>query len=291
MKIRLGCLPCYVNQAMEASEYADLDEDERWETVQSVCRELSDVDRSQPSARVGQRVHKIVRDNAKGSDPYLEQKELSNESAREYLGEFRELVLKSEYPLERAARLATAGNAVDFGPSREFDIESDLRRGYEEEFVINNWSDFVSRLRGASNLLYFTDNSGEIIYDTLFIELLLERTGLGELDLVVKDGPFLNDVTEEDLKNLEVDELDGVDVRTVDNGDDGSSPALWSEEVESWLDDYDLVVSKGQANYEGLSEYERDNLFFFLTVKCDLVAADVGAEEGSKVLIQSGKAE
>ncbi len=289
MKIRLGCLPCYVNQAMQASKYAAMDEDERWETVQSVCRELSDVDRSQPSARVGQKVHKIVRDHADTADPYREQKELSNESAREYLGEFRELVLRSKEPLERAARLAAAGNAVDFGPSREFDIESDLRRGYEEEFVINDWPQFRSSLRGATDLLYFTDNSGEIIYDTLFIELLLDRTGLDELDLVVKDGPFLNDVTEGDLENLEVDESGEVKIRTVDNGDGGSSPALWSEEVEGWLDEYDLVVSKGQANYEGLSEYEKENLFFFLTVKCGLVAADVGAEEGSKVLIKSGK--
>ncbi|MFW6071382.1 MAG: damage-control phosphatase ARMT1 family protein [Candidatus Bipolaricaulota bacterium] len=287
LKIQIDCLPCYVNQAMEAADYAGMDREGRWQTLQEVCRELSEVDRSYPSARVGQKVHKIVRDNADTSDPYRKQKELSNDVARKYREEFRKLALESENPLERAARLATAGNAVDFGPDREFDIESALRCGYEEEFVINDWPQFRSSLRGANDLLYFTDNSGEIIYDILFVELLLDRTGLEELDLVVKDGPFLNDVTESDLAELSIGRLENVGVRTIDNGDGGSSPALWSDEVEGWLDRYDLVVSKGQANYEGLSEYDKPNLFFFLTVKCDLVATEVGAEEGSKVLLRA----
>lgn len=289
MKIRLGCLPCYVNQAMEAAKYAGMSEDDCWKTVQRVCKELSEIDRSQPLARVGQKAHKIVRDRAKTSDPYREQKETSNANARKYLDEFRRKVVNSEESLKRAARLATAGNAVDFGPKRDFDIEKELERGYEEEFAINHWQDFLSRLRKARNLLYFADNSGEIIYDTLFIELLLERPELKQLHLVVKDGPFLNDVTEGDLKDLKVNKLDGVTVRTVDNGDGGSSPPLWSSKVENWLNQYELVISKGQANYEGLSEYNRGNLFFFLTVKCDLVAAEVGAKEGSKVLIKSGR--
>ncbi|MBS3788311.1 DUF89 family protein [Candidatus Bipolaricaulota bacterium] len=290
MEIKLGCLPCYVNQAMEATRYARMGEDDRWEVVQRVCKELSNIDRSQPSARVGQKVHKIVRDKAKTFDPYRDQKVKSNESARKYLDEFRKKVLNSEDPLERAARLATAGNAVDFGPKRDFDIEKELERGYREGFAINHWQDFLSLLRKAKELLYFVDNSGEIIYDTLFVELLLERSELERLDLVVKDGPFLNDVTEGDLKDLKISELDGVDVKSVDNGDGGSSPTLWSSEVESWLNEYELVVSKGQANYEGLSGYKKGNLFFFLTVKCDLVAVDTGAEEGSKVLINSAKA-
>lgn len=287
MQIKLGCLPCYVNQAMEAAKYAEMDEEDRWDTVQRVCELLSEVDRSQPSARVGQKVHKIVRDNADTDDPYEEQKRKSNRGARRYLDEFRGLVEESNEPLLRAARLATAGNAVDFGPSREFDIETALRRGYKEEFQINDWPDFSSDLEESRDLLYFTDNSGEIIYDELFIDILLERTGLRKLDLVVKDGPFLNDVTEEDLKNLEVTHRDRVGIRTVDNGNGGDSPSLWSKSVEGWFDEYDLVISKGQANYEGLSKYDRENLYFFLTVKCDLVASDVGAKEGSKVLINS----
>lgn len=289
MRIKLGCLPCYVNQAMEAAEYAEMEEGDRWDTVQSVCKELAEVDRSQPSARVGQRVHKIVRDHADTDDPYEEQKRKSNNGARQYRDEFRDLVQGSEEPLLRAARLATAGNAVDFGPSREFDIETALRRGYEEEFQISDWPDFVSDLEKSSDLLYFTDNSGEIIYDELFINLLLEQTGLKRIDLVVKDGPFLNDVTKKDLNSLKVDERDRVGIRTVDNGDGGGSPSLWSKTVEGWLDDYDLVISKGQANYEGLSEYDREKLYFFLTVKCGLVAGDVGAAEGSKVAVNSTK--
>ncbi|MCF7890970.1 ARMT1-like domain-containing protein [Candidatus Bipolaricaulota bacterium] len=162
-----------------------------------MCKELSNIDRSQPSARVGQKIHKIVRDKAKISDPYRDQKEESNESASKYLDEFRRRVLNSEDPLKRAARLATAGNAVDFGPKRDFDIEKELECCYEEEFAISHWQEFLSRLRKAKELLYFVDNSGEIIYDALFVELLLKRPELKRLDLVVgavflnSDEPFI----------------------------------------------------------------------------------------------------
>ncbi|MFP3952797.1 MAG: damage-control phosphatase ARMT1 family protein [Candidatus Acetothermia bacterium] len=287
MKVHLDCIPCYVNQAVEASGFAAMDEDERWEAVQEVCRELSEVDRMKPSAQVGQKVHKIVRDHAESGDPYHEQKKSSNEKANEFFDEFREEVENSSDPLNTAARLAAAGNIVDFGPQRDFDVERTLREGLTEEFAINHWEEFSQHLKGAENILYFADNSGEIVFDKLFIEVLLRETGVEELDLVVKDGPFLNDVTVEDALKLNMDEIDGVKIRKVDNGDDGESPTLWSDEVEGWIDDFDLTISKGQANYEGLSGYSKRSLFFLLVVKCPLVEEEVGAEVGKKVLVNA----
>lgn len=288
MRIKLDCLPCYVNQALEASEYANMSEEKKWNTVQTVCEELSKVDRSKPSAQIGQKVHKIVRDFSNTEDPYREQKEKSNEIALGYLEEFRDKVAESEEKLNRAARLAAAGNAIDFGPRREFDVEGELKRGMNEEFEINYWENFIEQLETAKEILYFTDNSGEIIYDRLFIEHLLRDSKVEKMNLVVKQGPFLNDVTEEDAVDLGLDEINNVYLKTVDNGDGGSSPGLWSNQVEKWIDDHDLVVSKGQANYEGLSGYSKENLFFLLVIKCPLVERAVGADVGEKVFINAG---
>lgn len=287
MKVHLDCVPCYVNQAVEASGYAAMSEEERWETVKEVCRALSDVDPSKPSAQVGQKVHRIIRDHSKSGDPYKEQKRLSNEKANEFFAEFAAKVEKSPNPLKTAARLAAAGNIVDFGPRRDFDVEATLQEGLTEEFAIDHWEQFADYLKKSSRVLYFADNSGEIIYDKLFIEILLTETGVETVDLVVKDGPFLNDVSYEDAKDLGIDEMEGVGLKKVDNGDGGNSPDLWSPEVENWIDDFDLVISKGQANYEGLSGYQKKNLFFLLVVKCPLVERDVGAEVGKKVLINA----
>lgn len=287
MKIKLDCLPCYVNQALEASGYANTSEDDKWKTVKTVCGELAQVDRSKPSAEIGQKVHKIVRDISSVEDPYMEQKKESNEKALEYFDEFQREVENSDEPLNRAARLAAAGNAVDFGPRRDFDVEAELERGLREKFRINHWSMFLDKLKSAEEILYFTDNSGEIIYDRLFIEHLMSSYPIEKLDLVVKDGPFLNDVTREDAGELGFEEMDGITLKSVDNGDGGNSPRLWSAEVESWIDQHDLAIAKGQANYEGLSGYSKENLFFFLVVKCHLVEKEIGAAVGEKVLLNA----
>jgi len=287
LKIKLDCLPCYVNQALEASGYANMSEDDRWKTVKTVCEELSKVDRSKPSAEIGQKVHKIVRDISSVEDPYAEQKEKSNEKALEYFDEFKREVEHSDEPLNRAARLAAAGNAVDFGPRRDFDVESELKRGLREEFRLNHWSMFLDKLNSAEDILYFTDNSGEIIYDRLFIEHLLSSYPIANLDLVVKDGPFLNDVTREDADELGFENMDRIALKSVDNGDGGNKPRLWSDEVEKWIDCHDLVIAKGQANYEGLSGYSKENLFFLLVVKCHLVEKEIGAALGEKVLLNA----
>ena len=287
MKIKLDCLPCYVNQALEASGYANMSEDDRWKTVKTVCEELSKVDRSKPSAEIGQKVHKIVRDISSVEDPYAEQKEKSNEKALEYFDEFKREVEHSDEPLNRAARLAAAGNAVDFGPRRDFDVESELKRGLREEFRLNHWSMFLDKLNSAEDILYFTDNSGEIIYDRLFIEHLLSSYPIANLDLVVKDGPFLNDVTRKDADELGFENMDRIALKSVDNGDGGNKPRLWSDEVEKWIDCHDLVIAKGQANYEGLSGYSKENLFFLLVVKCHLVEKEIGAALGEKVLLNA----
>ena len=287
MKIKLDCFPCYVNQALEAAEYANMNQEKKWNTVLTVCEELAKVERSEPSARIGQKVHKIVRDFSNTEDPYREQKEKSNEIALGYLEEFRDKLAESEEKLNIAARLAAAGNAIDFGPRREFDVEGELKRGMNEEFEINHWEKFLEQLETAKEILYFTDNSGEIIYDRLFVEQLLGASEVEKLNLVVKQGPFLNDVTEEDAVDLGLDEINKVYLRTVDNGDGGNSPGLWSNEVEKWIEGHDLVVSKGQANYEGLSTYSKENLFFLLVIKCPLVERAVGADVGKKVFINA----
>jgi len=289
VKINLECVPCYVNQGLDASEYAEMTEKERWKTIRTVCKELSNSNEKTPAAKIGQKIHKIVRDNSETGDPYRKKKELSNKKAKEYFEDFLNKVNRSENPVNDAAKLATAGNIVDFGPRGGFDIKATLEDGLAEDFAINHWKSFAERLNNAKKLLYFADNSGEIIYDELFLKTLLRETPVEEIMLVVKGGPFLNDVTLEDARNLSLDEIDGVELRTVDNGDGGKSPELWSAEVEDWIDRYDLTVSKGQANYEGLNEYVRPDLFFLLVVKCQLLERNIGAEVGNMVLMKADK--
>jgi len=129
----------------------------------------------------------------------------------------------------------------------------------------------------ASDILYIADNAGEIVFDRILIEELVP----GKVTLVVRGRPVLNDVTMEDAQSVGLLEI--VDV--LPNGSDAPGTILddCSEAVRTRFAEADLVIAKGQGNFETLSNASRP-VFFLLRVKCDVLAREIGYEVGSVVV-------
>ncbi|MCK5255186.1 MAG: DUF89 family protein, partial [Deltaproteobacteria bacterium] len=121
------------------------------------------------------------------------------------------------------------------------------------------------------------DNAGEIVFDRLFIEQLPRE----KVTYVVRGEPIINDVTIEDAREVDMFEL--VDV--IDNGSDAPGTILetCSHEFQKRFASSDLVIAKGQGNYETLSDINK-RIFFLLQVKCPVIAKDIGFEVGSFVV-------
>jgi uncharacterized protein with ATP-grasp and redox domains len=100
---------------------------------------------------------------------------------------------------------------------------------------------------------------------------------------VVRDRPILNDVTVEDARAVGL--LDIVDV--LPNGSDAPGTILddCSEATRTRFAEADLVIAKGQGNFETLSGASR-SVFFLLRVKCDVIARETGYELGSVVVAE-----
>ena len=212
-------------------------------------------------------------------DPYSELKRRSNMEAMEHLPRMREWIRESDRPIDTAARMAVAGNIIDLGIRKDYDIEESVRHILEEGFAIDFLEEFVRDLEGREsrgeqpNVLYVCDNAGEIAFDRLFLETLIAHFPRTSFIASVNQGPILNDALMEDAETVGLTEI----VPVIDNGSNllGTNLSEVSTEFREAFDRATWVVSKGQANYETLDGVS-DKVVFLLKAKCEPIAEHVG---------------
>jgi hypothetical protein len=187
-------------------------------------------------------------------------------------------IKRSKDPLYTALKLAGLSNAIDFGANPNFDLQKELKTMYSKDFDFCEYAEFKKTLHRAHHILYIADNAGETVFDRLLIEQLKKRT-----TYAVRSRPIINDATEEDAINAGIDKVATI----ISSGCDapGTILKLCSKEFRNIYRNADMVISKGQGNYETLSTQRRP-IFFLLKVKCPVIARDIGIQDGSLVLIK-----
>lgn len=214
-------------------------------------------------------------------DPYRDLKHRSNLEALEMLPEMREWIRKSPTPIETAAHMAVAGNIIDLGIHKDYDIHESIRRILDEGFQINHLEGFLGDLEQrellgqGAKILYICDNAGEIAFDRLLIEALHEFYPSSQITAGVNGGPVLNDALMEDAIAVGLTEV----VRVIDNGNDqlGTILSHCSPEFLEAYENADWIISKGQANFETLDGVT-DKVLFLLKAKCEAIAEYLGVE-------------
>ena len=282
MKLNLDCIPCFQRQALQAVRFISDDEKLHERVLREVAKKLLESNWDLTPPELAHQIHSIVKRITNENDPYKEVKRESNDLVLKMYPELKEKVKKSRDPIRTAVRLAIAGNIIDFGVPQEFNLEETIREVLKKKFAIDDYKKLQEKLKDAETLLFFVDNAGEIGLDKLLVETFLETKKLEKIDFVVKGGPIINDATLEDAVYMGLDGLPNSEFLTISNGEVGPGPARSSQTVKRWIREHDLVISKGQGNYEGLSEH--DGLFFMLMVKCPIIASDLGVEVGDIIL-------
>ncbi len=203
-------------------------------------------------------------------DLFLETRKRQNDLALRVSDHVEEAVRRHEDPLHAAARIAGAGNLIDSGIGEPEDVENALIAATDKPFDRDDSNGFFLQLRdGATKLLYILDNAGEIVFDRLFMQILKENFPKLHITAVVKGGAILNDAILEDVHTIG---MDTVADRIISTGTNfvGVPLELVSDEFRQALDQSDLFLSKGQANFESLDHL--DGGYFLLTAKCPIVA-------------------
>ncbi len=282
MKLNLDCIPCFQRQALQAVRFISNDEELHQKVLREVTKKLLESDWDLTPPELAHEVHKIVKSVTNEKDPYKEAKKESNDLVLEMYPALKEKVEENKDPLRTAVRLAIAGNIIDFGPLQEFNLEKAIKEVLKKKFAIDDYEKLKEVLKDAETLLFFTDNAGEIGLDKLLVETFLKANRFEKISFVVKGGPIINDATLGDAIYMGLCDLPNVGFLKMSNGEVGTGPERNSRAVKRWIRKHDLVISKGQGNYEGLSE--NDGLFFLLMAKCPVIASDLGVEVGDIIL-------
>lgn len=283
MRTSLDCIPCLVQQSLKVARLATTDVTVHEAILRETLIHASGLDLAQPPL-LGQWIYRQVRQRTGQIDPYLTVKQESNRLALELYPEWKRRVLATENPLAAAVRLSIAANIIDFGINGNLNPE-DIPAVVEKSFAAKLEGDvdgFLSAVTRGRDILYLADNAGELVFDRLFIELLARQN----ITVAVKGGPAINDAL---MPDAEAAGLPGL-VEVIDNGTDGAGTLLdtCSMDFQQRFKRADLVIAKGQANYETLDDCGRE-VFFLLKIKCPLVGQHIGREVGSLVIQRTNK--
>lgn len=226
-------------------------------------------------------IHRLARKFINNNNLYEEEKDNSNKTLLNNYEHWKDLVDKSDYPLHTAAKLAVAGNVIDYGAhSAPTDIEAQIYKILDTDFSINHSDELFKQINKAKSILYLGDNAGEIVFDKLFIETMKHKN----VTYVVRGEPVINDVTISDALQTNIHDI----AKVISNGYDAPSTLIehCSKEFHELFKNTELVISKGQGNFEGLMNSKRNNLFFLLMAKCLPMAELLGVKKGNIVVTQ-----
>ena len=284
LKIDLDCLSCALKMASRNARLITENVELQKRIMIEVIKSLESINWDSIPIELAFIVNNVIAKVTGNPDPFKEFRKKSNDMVLKIYSELREMIKKSIDGLETAVKLSAAGNSIDFGAYVQPDLHESIKRAMKEQLAINDYGKFRERILEAEDMIYFLDNAGEIVFDKLLIETMLDIRSkpFKSITLVVKGGPAISDVIPEDVKYVGLDKLPNVRIRCVSNGTEGTGPWMSSETVKSWIREHDLRIFKGQANFE--TYHDEADSFFILMVKCPIVAKMIGVPIGSFVL-------
>lgn len=273
MKTYYECVPCFINQTLRMLKSHESPHQEQ--VLKEVLRILADADFNSSPPELTRKVFDVFEKYYGHTDIYRDIKKESNSYILSMYKELAGIVESSLDPFDTAMRLAIAGNVIDFGANHKFTndiIHHDIKSALSANGLSSQ--ELKAEVNKAQNILYLGDNAGEIVFDKLFVTQFPK----GKVKFAVRGKAVLNDALMEDAQMAGLTEI--VEVISNGTGLPGTVLKYCSPEFREVFDNADLVISKGQGNYETLNGTDK-NIFFLLKVKCPVIARDLGCSLNS----------
>lgn len=288
MKVQLDCVQCNLRQALEAARLVTTDLDIQKTIVLKSLEVLLEYDSYRTSPEMGGAVHEVVKEYTGNADPYEKEKRVAIKIAHDMYPVLKRYVETQEDRLLSALEVSAVGNLLDagvYGDMRTVDMEAVLNRELTKGFAVCDIKALREDLKNAETIVIIGDNAGETVLDRILISEIKNVSGekVGVF-YAVRGVPMINDATEEDAIASGLDH----DATIVSTG--SAVPGLILDEADpeflKLYRDADVVISKGQGNYETLSDTAGRGLYFLLKAKCEVVARDIAVSVGANVLVR-----
>lgn len=282
MNARPECLPCIAQQILDVARSVTAD---KWLQRKVVCECLAllarqELDRT--PAEVTHEALKTARRTLGVADPFEEERQRYGQGALALEKRLKERVRSAPDPLRLAVELAVAANGIDVVPLRPQFPLKDLEARASRRFAIDDYEELKEDLGRSRSVLYLLDNAGEAVLDAL----LLDQFGDREVTCVFRKGPGMLDATRLDVEGVGLADR----WRVMDSGTEVPGVPLdaVSSEFQSRFASADLVIAKGQGNYETLVGRGSPGqpIYILLVAKCKVVAEDLGVKVGDMVLLK-----
>jgi len=278
MIISPACIPCIVKQAYTLSKLLGV-EDEKLQSkiIYETMKLLIEVKDFPTAPHFSEKLQSLIKQNLNGSTSFKEIKERNRKIAEKYIKYLKTMVEASTDKLETAVRISIIGNTIDLGANPNFNLEKDINTLTSDKIDLNSLKLFRADLKKANLILFIADNYEEALFDKILLEQLLPR----EIVFAVRSAEILNDITFEDAKSLGIDKM----CKVIESGSKISGTAM--EQVSNEFLDYfnkaDLVIAKGQGNFETLLNSKR-KIYFLFKIKCEPIAALCGYPVGTGLI-------
>jgi damage-control phosphatase, subfamily I len=290
MKTYLDCIPCFYQQALKAARISGASEEVQREVLNNLSEIIQRFSLNTTPAEMGRKIYNMISKITGKKDPYREIKEESNKIALRMYPEMK-LKLKEtdeDKQLITAIKLAIIGNIIDFGIEDMETIQEKIHLMLNQQLNFQgdinkkhfDYSTFHENLLEVDSVLYLADNSGEVVFDRILIEQLVNNYNKNVI-YAVKGKPVSNDALVDDAIFCGINQFANI----ISSGADSPGIILkyCSPEFIRLFNEAEMIISKGQGNYEALSDKENP-IFFLLIAKCPLIARHIGCKIGDFVL-------
>lgn len=276
MKTYQACIPCIMTLMESTLDKADLDIKSRQEILNKFQVDWDQADMTLPPSRTtGAIYQKVLRETGQ-EDLFRTHKETSIQEALELYPRLKKMVDESPDPLDAVIRISALGNILDIANPNSYDLDEEISHLLEYNILGDSLETFREKLACADSLLILADNAGETVFDKVLIETI-------DVPVIyaVKSGPAFDDALVKDAKQAGIERVS----QLIETGTPypGTYIPSCSAEFQDLFKKAPLILAKGQANFETLSDLSRD-IFFLLKVKCEVVRQEIEYPIGSLVL-------
>jgi len=292
MKTHLDCIPCFFKQALDAAQLAGASQKAKKRIVCELAKILPEFPLCASPPEMGRVIYRLVRKVTGKKDPYRKVKEKSNRLALSFYPMLKKKIRHAHDQLLMALELAIAGNIIDYGVKNSLNVNKELKKILNEgnrlakngKKVLFRYAAFKRALQKAKTVLFLGDNAGEVVFDKILIEEIKRLDKNKIIIYAVKEEPIINDALLQDAYRAGINQV----AEVITNGLDapGTILRLCSDEFKRIFKKSDMIISKGQGNFESLSK-ERRPIFFLFMAKCAVVAKDVGCRVGDIILLKN----
>ena len=278
IRLNTDCINCMLNRYLSRIP-KQLSETERLEYMQMICERIATASKEEGAPVLVQSIKHELKQRYNIQEDYTEEKHYFNLMMLRKEDDTENLVLKSKDPIKLALQYAMTGNYIDFGSMNVVNEEylaSLLDTVQQRPISEKAYQDMCNELYKAKKLVFITDNCGEIVLDKVLIKTIMNQYPQVKITVMVRGGETLNDATMKDAQEVGMTKL----VKVIHNGNDiaGTCLSKLSEEALRSLEDADLILSKGQANFETLRGCGK-NIYYIFLCKCDMFANRFGVEK------------